>query len=160
MNIFLKFVRLFSCYPNVVVISSAQTLFYGIPVYILLLIVLIKYRKIGPFDSIFYYLFTILGFIDILQITHLYFFVKLPSFGYLTEFFVKYANISIFKNRTHPTMDSPGSHVLPSYASLMVYGLAFLQYFGISLLSLNRFTCLAFPFSSRLEQVQLPVSIL
>ena len=141
MIVYTKFIRLFSCYPNMYSTSVYMLFFYAIPIYILVLIVLYKNRKIEPFDSIFFQNLVLpLGIVDILQVAHSYAFAKFPAFGWFSDFYIRVANITQAVDGIY--LQSPEGELFPSYGQFSAYTFGLCQYFGITLTSLNRFMAL------------------
>ena len=139
MEIYRDFIKLFSCFPNFYVISATVTTCVALPLYLLVLVVLFKSRKMDIFDGVFFQLVLILGVIDILSISHIYIFVKLPALGMFFDFY-KYV-----------TESSP---YFARYGHFVVTILSPCQFSGTTLTSLNRFTTLAFPMSPTLDRVR------
>ena len=53
-SIMLKFVRLFSCYPNIFYTQLATSLAVAVPIYALVIVVIARNRKQEPFNSTFF----------------------------------------------------------------------------------------------------------
>ena len=151
MESLLKLLRLFACHPNLYRTSICVTLVYALPIYILMLVVLLKNRKVEPFDSPFYRQVSLLGFVDILQVIQTYIFLKFPAFGTFSEFYTTHSHVASENcNGEWQTYQkcSGSSEVLPNIAVFLLFLLGDGQYFGITLMSVNRFLAIAFPLSS------------
>ena len=59
--------------------------FLSIPVYVLFLVVLIRFRNKAPFNSAFFRLSVITGLMDLWSIAHNYFFYEYTKLGLTTE---------------------------------------------------------------------------
>ena len=59
--------------------------FLSIPVYVLFLAVLIRFRKKAPFNSAFFRLSLGIGFIDLWSVVHSHFFYEYTRLGLTTE---------------------------------------------------------------------------
>ena len=57
----------------------------SVPVYVLFLAVLIRFRKKSPFNSAFFRLSIVTGFMDMWSIAHSYFIYEYASLGITTE---------------------------------------------------------------------------
>ena len=119
---------------NLVKISTATTVGFAIPFYILILTVLYKRRKVEPLNSTFFRIVSILGVVDVIYISHMYGLIKFPYFGFFYSF---YTNVMNFQH---------GIKWLfwPNYTFFVVISFGLCQNFGITMTSLNRFTVLAF----------------
>ena len=59
--------------------------FLSIPVYALFLAVLIRFRRKAPFNSAFFRLSLVTGFMDVWSIAHNYFIYEYAALGFTTE---------------------------------------------------------------------------
>ena len=161
MSIYREFVKQFSCHPNLLHLTSGVTIFFATPFYLFLLFILLKNRKIEPYDSVFYRLIFLLGVIDLLSIAHTYFFLKLTEFPMFLAFYrgvfemnseneaIEYEELDCRK--------SSRCRALATYGHVAVLMLGTCQYIGITMTSLNRFTALAFTFSPLQTKVRVSV---
>ena len=68
-----------------VVIARNIFTFLSIPVYVLFLTVLIRFRKKAPLNSAFFRLSTVIGFVDMWSVVHSYLIYEYPGLGLTTE---------------------------------------------------------------------------
>ena len=162
--------RPFACHPNLYATSMSLSLFFGLPVYTLTLMALYRNRKIAPLDSLFFRLVLCLGIIDILQVSAMYIVIKFPGIGWFTGFYIFANRIDVSAltnealkegNRKHNEttsfqkwVQSPVNEIFPTLGRCALTFFAGMQYFGVTLTSLNRFTSIYFWNSSRHSRVK------
>ena len=157
MGIYRQLIMNFSCFPNSFSVITVATLCFGIPIYIAMLVVLWRNRKTKPFDSLFYRLVFILGILDVLTVSNFYIFIKFPAFGFFLRFYENFLNMEEVDADDYIKMRclrNFGCRALAHYANFSTTVLGVLQIIGTTLISLNRFTALAFVTSSRHEMVR------
>ncbi|KAE9550486.1 hypothetical protein FO519_006305 [Halicephalobus sp. NKZ332] len=97
--------------------------------YVVFLISLIAYHSNAPLRSGFFKLTFMLGLFDM---THMYIFLRFPSFGWMTDdFYLKLP---------------PG---VAHYASCTMWALAFNQHVTVLFIALNRFSAVVFPYGHK-----------
>uniref|UniRef100_A0A914Y5W1 G-protein coupled receptors family 1 profile domain-containing protein n=1 Tax=Panagrolaimus superbus TaxID=310955 RepID=A0A914Y5W1_9BILA len=96
--------------------------------YVIFLISLLAYRSTAPLRSGFFTLTFILGVFDVLQMAHVYIFLRFPSFGWFTD--------EIYLQL--PTW-------LVHYASCAMWALAVNQHLTVLFIALNRLSAIVFP---------------
>ncbi|KAI6171088.1 hypothetical protein M3Y97_01085900 [Aphelenchoides bicaudatus] len=108
--------------------TTAFSLLFSLPLYLLVLLVVIRNRNVEPFNSEFFTIFIALGFVDIS--CYLLFLTKKVFFlGYVPEVLQPF--------------NEPNKIASFFYYPFWVF--AFLQYQFTFILSLNRFICITFP---------------
>uniref|UniRef100_A0A1I7SUM3 G_PROTEIN_RECEP_F1_2 domain-containing protein n=1 Tax=Bursaphelenchus xylophilus TaxID=6326 RepID=A0A1I7SUM3_BURXY len=112
-----------------VLFITVFSVFFNVPLYILVLRAIVVHRTRRPFNSPFFTIFVALGVVDLICYA-LYLFVKKPTFFNLVP--------SIFR-----PYNTPNVYVRAVYVWFYVF--AYFQYQLVFLLNLNRFTCLVTP---------------
>ncbi|CAD5221001.1 unnamed protein product [Bursaphelenchus okinawaensis] len=103
--------------------------FLNLPLYLAVIVIIIRNKRHPPFNSSFYTIFTALGIVD-LACYFLYTFIKKPIFwGFIPDF---------FKPFNEPNQAA-------KISLLVIWLFAFLQYEYVLLLTLNRFAGICFP---------------
>ncbi|KAK0424108.1 hypothetical protein QR680_008502 [Steinernema hermaphroditum] len=133
---------------EVELIKLTISLLYGIPSFVLYIVILIqivrpKYRK--TFSNAFFRLFSAIGFVDCLGYLTYYTFFTLPMYSITSPIF----GSSLF---------APSAFTTGIYFSLFMSG--YLQIFGNCFLTVNRFTAIVFPLRhDKIWRALLPISV-
>ncbi|KAK0424098.1 hypothetical protein QR680_008502 [Steinernema hermaphroditum] len=130
------------------VIMLCVSLLYGIPSFLLYLIVLVQlirptYRK--RFNNPFFRLCFLIGVVDCIGYLDYYLFFTLPAYSLFSSFY----GSSLF---------SPSAFTTAIYFSNYLF--SYLQLFGNCFLTVNRFTCIVFPLKhNRIWKYFFPLSV-
>ena len=101
---------------------------YILPLYIIFLITVFRFRSKPPFNSAFFTITLSQGFVDILRLFVIYVTEKFRHWGWVVWPFVTFS-----------------AGLFPRVVQFLSFWFTFVQYLGVALISLNRYSILAAP---------------
>uniref|UniRef100_A0A7E4UZQ3 G_PROTEIN_RECEP_F1_2 domain-containing protein n=2 Tax=Panagrellus redivivus TaxID=6233 RepID=A0A7E4UZQ3_PANRE len=111
--------------PIDVCFLTVSSILFGI--YLIFIVSLIAYQNTAPLRSGFFTLTLFLGIFDVLQMVHVYAFLRFPSFGWMTDYYL----------RMPPH--------LVHYGSCAMWALAVNQHLAVVFIAINRLSAIVYP---------------